>query len=231
MNFVAHYFLDRNYESSSFAIGAATPDLLSIYNPSHRIKAAHIRGVSEGALDEHGRELLAGIKRHFHADRVFHSSDFFAEETKEISRSLATHFPDGEVPRKYFIAHVLLELVLDKVLIDHDPLLLDDYYGHFERMDPFRGIQEATTIISGQELPNYDQFLHKFTSNRYLFHYKEWDHILFVLSRIMRRVGIAQRQFLEDKRMMGLMEKLEVRLHERFEDIFKEIAESGDSDS
>lgn len=223
MNFVAHFFLDRDNESPHFAIGAATPDLLSIYNPELRIKQAQIPAIESMELDAAGMDLLAGIERHFEADRIFHSSPLFARETGEISRALSAQFADGEVPRKYFIAHVLLELVLDKVLIEQFPNLLDQYYRHFEAAAPFLGVQADTGQICRRPLPNYDHFLQKFLENRYLYQYSRWDHIAYVLGRILRRVTIEERAFIEDPRFLAVVMDLESDLRGNYQGFFDEI--------
>lgn len=223
MNFVAHFYLDRHYGNSSFAIGAATPDLLSIYNAELRIKNAQVQKVDTDSLSPVGQELLKGVERHFLADRIFHSSEFFTAETQFLSRSFADNFMDGDVPRKYFIAHVLLELMLDKVLIDNNPGLLEEYYHQFDEPDDFGEIHAATELISGRDLPNYDHFLQKFSENRYLYHYRRWDHIVYVLSRIMRRVNIEAREFLVDERFQHIMEQYEERLGSLYPAFFTEI--------
>lgn len=223
MNFVAHFFLDREIGNPYFAIGAATPDLLSIYHPDLRIKKAQIPDVDELDLNEHGLALLDGIERHFEADRIFHSSPLFAKETGAISHALSERFQEGEVPRKYFIAHVLLELVLDKVLIEIYPDLLDTYYRHFEAAAPFLEVEIATSEICQNPLPNYSHFLQKFLENRYLYQYQRWDHIAYVLGRILRRVSIEERKFIEDPRFMVLVKDLESDLKKNYMQFFDEI--------
>ena len=227
MNFVAHFFLDRDNDSPHFAIGAATPDLLSIYNPEFRIKPGHIQDIDPSTLEPGAQELLKGIERHFEADRIFHSSPFFTYETGEISRELTHRFPNGGVPRKYFIAHVLLELVLDKVLISDYPDLLNKYYAQFQKAAPFEDTQRFTEIICKRPLPNYAHFLQKFLENKYLFQYRHWDHINYVLGRILRRVSIEERAFLDDPRFRDLMKDFEGDLRENYLRFFDEIHSKG----
>lgn len=220
MNFVSHYFLDRFHPESSFAVGAATPDLLSIYNPSLRIKAHHISRLDPDELKGADIALIDGIQRHFDADAVFHSSDFFKAETAYISKALKERLSHTEVPRKYFIAHILLELILDKALIEDHPGLLEEYYNHYRNTVPFLEIRHTTELVAGKRLPNYEQFLQKFYQNRYLFQYREWDHIAFVLKKILIRVGIHERSFLEEKAFILLMEDYQDHLHEQYGGLF-----------
>ena len=42
MNLVAHFYLDQHHPEPLFAVGAATPDLLSIYNNGIRLKQRNL---------------------------------------------------------------------------------------------------------------------------------------------------------------------------------------------
>ena len=223
MNFLAHFYLDRMHHSSSFVVGAATPDLLSIYNSGLRIKAGHVDHLDAAVRSSVDPQFLLGLERHFHADRVFHSSELFSQETHALSRILEQAFPEQDLPRKYFIAHILLELLLDKVLIHHDPQILPDYYLHFERLAPFDDLRRGTEAVSAHPMPNYEAFLQKFVENKYLYHYTENDHLIYILRRLLRRVGIEQSAFLDDPRFDQLMCDFEVRIGTYFEQFFTEI--------
>lgn len=223
MNFLAHYFLDRKHPSSQFVVGAATPDLLSIYNSSLRIKAGQVDHLNAEARTHSDPQFLEGLARHFHADRVFHSSPLFAAETHEFSNMLERTFVGQNVPRKYFIAHIMLELQLDKVLIRHDSALLDDYYRHFESLTPFEQVRKDTETVSGHPLPNYEHFLQKFVENKYLYHYTDNDHLIYILRRLLRRVHIDENQFLDDPRFLELMDEFEARIEGYYLQFFDEI--------
>jgi hypothetical protein len=223
MNFLAHFYLDRDCTDSYYAVGAATPDLLSIFNAGLRIKAGQVDHLSPERQAMVHPGFLAGLARHFHADRVFHSSELFSQETHYLSAMLAQRFAEQDVPRKYFVAHILLELLLDKVLIERDPELLPAYYKHFEGAMPFSIVRHGTEVVSGHDLPNYEAFLMKFSENRYLYHYVEYDHLIYILRRLLRRVGIEQTAFLEDQRFTVLMHDFEQRIATYYETFFTEI--------
>ena len=226
MNFAAHYFLDLDRPESLFHIGAATPDLLSIYNAQLRIKEGQLAAIDRESLGEVEEIFIEGIKRHFHADKVFHSSDFFREECTDITLRLKTRFEEGVVPRKFFISHILLELLLDKVLIDTHSEILETYYTHFDGISPLE-IRRVTEIAVGKELPNYEGFIGKFIRNQYLFRYTQFDHIIFVLERILRRVSIEEVAFLSQPVFLDLMQKYESRLEHNYPGIFEQIRVAG----
>lgn len=223
MNLLSHFYLDRNRVNSHFIVGAATPDLLSIYNSSVRAKAVHLKRMDQETAGRINPAFLEGLKRHFTADAIFHSSPLFHEHTHRISELLKERFPNTDVPRKFFIGHILLELILDKVLIDLHPGLLDSYYGHFQALQPFRVIRTSTELAVGAKLPNYETYLTKFLRKKFLYHYAGYDHIAFVLRRILRRVRIAETRFLDSDTFNQLMQDYEQELIPVHEQFFAEI--------
>lgn len=228
MNLLSHFYLDRDLVNSYFTVGAATPDLLSIYNSNVRAKAVHLRKMDEETADKINPAFLDGLKRHFFADGVFHTSPLFQKETRRISELLVEFFPHTTVPRKFFIAHILLELMLDKVLIDLHPGLLDSYYGHFQSLQPFRVIRSSTELAVGANLPNYENYMTNFLRKKFLFHYAEYDHIAFVLRRILRRVRISETGFLDTDAFTELMATYESELLPVHEGFFDEIRAAGE---
>lgn len=223
MNFLSHYFADREESDSLFVIGAATPDLLSIYNAKVRVKAGHVKRIDRAVLSPAAQQLIRGLDSHFLVDRVFHSSELFKIETGEISDRLEEWFPDREIHRKYFIAHILLELLMDKVLISKHNGILDRYYAHYVELAPFTELREATEEIIGTELPNYEAFLQRFLEKKYLAHYRSYSHLAYVMERLLRRVGVKHRNFTETGAFIGLMEAYETHLSSVYLRFFEEI--------
>lgn len=208
-----------------FVLGVVTPDLLSIFNPGMRIKAAqvqHLHDEPEGAS-----EFVRGLHRHFEVDRIFHSCARFSEETHLISNMLEEYFPEQEIHRKFFIAHILLELQLDQVLVRRYDSIVHEFYTHFERIRPFTEAKRITELVSGHTLPHYESFLEKFLHNRYLTHYREHDHIIFVLGRLLRRVNIEDTRFLAMPQFEKLMDDYHARLDGIYKGFFADLRQAG----
>lgn len=225
MNFLSHFYCDRHTESSMFVLGIVTPDLLSIFNPGLRIKAAQVQHFHQeipGAGD-----FVKGLHRHFEVDRLFHSSPRFAEETHYLSHLLESSFPDREIHRKFFIAHILLELQLDQVLVRRYDTIVKEFYSHFENIRPFAEARRVTELVSGHSLPHYESFLEKFLHNRYLTHYREHDHIIFVLGRLLRRVKIDDTRFLASPEFERLMDSYHARLEKSYTGFFDDLRSAG----
>lgn len=212
-------------------MGAATPDLLSIYNERLRIKKHHLQGLEALPLTPEGETFALGVARHFKADDAFHSSPFFAEETAFINDQLKQNFITQNNQRKFFLAHVLLELVLDKVLINNYPDIIDEYYAHFAVTFPYSPVKRYTETISRHPLPNYEHFLEKFVQGRFLQHYNKADHIVYVLRRVLRRAGVSDPTFLDDAAFPALLGLIEERLNHRYPAAFGHVRQQADAAS
>ncbi|MEO1451190.1 MAG: hypothetical protein AAFV07_16790, partial [Bacteroidota bacterium] len=132
MNFIAHYFLDRNLDDSLFFAGVSTPDLVSIFDRNIRLKAKRMPLIMENEATQEELSFYNGVMRHFEVDRIFHTSEFFKSEVKLLCDAFTYHLGEKVVKRDYFVAHILFELTLDKVLIQQNAFLIDDFYAHLE---------------------------------------------------------------------------------------------------
>jgi len=89
----------------------------------------------------------------------------------------------------FFTAHIIVELLLDRVLMQRDVVLLDRFYRNLSRItagDLFNSFH-----LFG--LPDYEGFIpsyNRFVSSRYLYHYQNWHGLIFALNRIHGRVGL-----------------------------------------
>ena len=141
MNFISHFYLDRDLNDSHFFTGVSTPDLVSLFDRNIRLKARQMPLLMENEATPEEVSFYQGVLRHFEGDRIFHTSHFFERETGQINDILKETFQE-RVGRGFFVAHILFELLLDKILIQDDPSLLSEFYGHLTA----RPIQEYVRL-------------------------------------------------------------------------------------
>lgn len=224
MNFLSHYYLDKELDDSWFFVGVSTPDLVSVFDREVRLKPRLMPLVMENEASAARLSFYNGVLRHFEVDRMFHSSDFFQRETREIMDRLKAVFQAGEVERSFFVAHILFELLLDKCLIHHDSTLLPSFYRHIG--SPGIGsIVRETQWISKHPLPHYHDFLDRFLFRKYLYQYQELSHVLQVLRSILKGVGIDRLSYLGSKSFSKLLLDYEEALNSRCLAGFAELTE------
>src|SRR4051812_41029834 len=123
MNLLSHAFMARARDEDLYLFGTSLPDLLPMYDRSLRVESL-IKFLIQ--IDANYRPLQDGIQHHLAIDRRFHSSTFFNNGQKKIRIGLQTI---TDIPvKRFFLAHILFEMLLDRFLLKHYPTFIDRYY-------------------------------------------------------------------------------------------------------
>lgn len=223
MNFVSHYYLDRHRsEAPHFFLGVITPDLVGIFDRGIKLKRHTLPEISAENLSLPELGFYKGVMRHFEADAVFHTSDFFLQETRELGLRLREVFDEKTLPRSYFLAHILLELLLDKILIQEHPEILPEFYASLGSI-PYQQQRELSEWVCKTPMNRYQAYLMRFNERQYLYDYAEWRHILFVMRRILDKVRINTGETLHHPNMLRLLKEYEAKLSNVWPGLFEEL--------
>lgn len=186
MNYLAHgyRFLERPY----LMAGTAAPDWMNVVDRRTRLRAKAAREFFAHS-DWIVAEVAAGIVQHHVDDAWFHQSPAFVELQLDFSRMIRGELPHDDGMRPWFLAHILVEILLDWVLSDEHVGLLDSYYDAIGQLNPAQ-VQRAIETISGRaDLPILE-FIHRFRDERFLDDYADDERLLARLQMVMRRVGL-----------------------------------------
>lgn len=178
---MATRFLTPVEPLSAYVLGTALPDLLPLAADRVRFRPSLL-----GAETEFEAALAAGVSAHLVTDAAFHKTAAFAEAQAEVSVLLAQTAFDGMRVRRFFVSHVLTELVLDAVLLRGDPALADRFYGAFAAAD-FNLVTRWTETVTGRSLPQMAEVLVRFQRSEYLRQYTEDNGVAIGLSNTCRR--------------------------------------------
>jgi hypothetical protein len=185
LNYFAHgvRFLDRPH----FLAGTACPDWLSVADRGVRLRARRVGPFA----DESGSpraEFAAGVLRHIDDDDWFHSTRAFHETTGELARAFK---PLGEDDgfRAGFLGHIATELLLDAVLIERRPGLLDAYYEALERVDPVQ-VYAFVSEMAARPPERLPRFIGLFRSVQFLRCYTDPQRLLTRLNQVLERVRL-----------------------------------------
>jgi hypothetical protein len=127
MNFLSHSIVLPPDSTEVTRVGSALPDLWPLAAP--RPLPALVLRALDASPDPRCAQLRVGIAHHMQADAVFHSHPDFEGRMDWLARQLRTHWPDLQHASTY--AHVLVEMLLDRWLIEQDPRPLEIYYQAF----------------------------------------------------------------------------------------------------
>lgn len=217
MNFLSHYFHELPESNALFVSGLAIPDLTGHFS---RIYNSQIKNSAE-PTDELLKQIHRGILAHYTADKKFHSSPAFEFQI----RSMLQKFSEAGLTRKQLrlsvIAHIAVELMLDRQIIVQEKSIAEDYY---------------RIICSGNEkmLANYFAlhsiehsgkiFLERFAffkQRQFLFLFSELENIVFALNRIYGSVAKTEFSDSESAKFLSALNNIDVDLRYTWRKILK----------
>lgn len=219
MNFLSHFYFERQTTNDYIVMGMVLPDLIKNADKNWNLNPQKDEYLFRDVPEYDA--LLTGWKRHLEVDRLFHSSDFFRTQTAVLKQLLMPVLLTGPV-KPFFLAHIGLELVLDHLLLTQTEVNPDRFYDQLRAAST----EQLTGFLRLAGLPDksrFDKFMNGYLSSRYLFSYEKMENITYALNRICMRLWEdpfteQQQQLLTQK-----LEEFKVLLEKNFFSIFEEI--------
>ncbi len=218
MNFLSHFYFDRNTPNANIVLGTILPDLLKNANKSWNVHPEkHPELFEKDGLDT----FLEGWKRHLQVDLLFHSSDFFNTKTQQLKQLLIPILKDTPV-RPSFLAHIGVELLLDHLLVEHQKVAINSFYDHLEAVEN-KDLTDFLHKSNIDDIQLFFKFFNSFKSSRYLLSYQKLENISYALQRICMRLW--ERPFTEKttQQLTTVLEFYKNQLEVDFMIIFEEI--------
>lgn len=184
MNFLSHYYFEKESLDENLIIGVILPDLVKNAHKDCNLypqKNEHIF-----TADHNLNALLTGWKKHLEVDRLFHSSVFFAAQTALLKEIILPLLNQSKV-RPSFLAHIGVELVLDHLLLVNHKVNVTAFYQQINAVNK----NNLSNFLLKSGMANTDKFLNfleKFTASEYLFNYQKLENIAYALNRICMRI-------------------------------------------
>lgn len=177
MNYLSHFVAESSADDPYICAGLLLPDLAR----------SHISRVTTPAYPENSNQskLFAGCQLHYQADTRFHASPFFLTYFDRVSTRLKQVQFSEHMDRRWFMAHIVFEMLLDRMLLRSLPNLSARYYTCLRKIDS----AELSHFLIAQNARDIDGFLRKFEHFRisgYLAGYVNNDLFAFSVSRVMR---------------------------------------------
>ena len=219
MNFLSHYYFERENQNENEVIGTVLPDLVKNAHKDWNLYPQKREEVF--ATDLLLASILTGWKRHLNVDVLFHSSIFFNYHTASLKQLLLPILKNSPV-RPSFLAHISVELLLDHLLVVHKEIDVNSFYTHLNKADSIK-LEAFLKKCGAENTDHFFVFLNKFISSRYLLSYQKLENISYALQRICMRLWANP---FDEKTVLLLTEKLEIYKEELEKDymkIFEEI--------
>lgn len=186
MNYFAHgmRFTDRPW----FLAGTALPDWLSVADRGVRLRSKLVLPFADGTGSAES-ELAAGVMQHFNDDHWFHRSRGFAEITGTMAHLFRQTLGPEDGFRPGFLGHIVTEMLLDGVLIEEHPELLNEYYDALDQLDPVR-LEAAVNRMSPTQTERIAPLIPLFHREQFLRDYLDTKRLLYRLNQVMRRIKL-----------------------------------------
>ncbi len=183
MNFLSHYYFERNNGSAYEVLGCLLPDLLK--NTDKDWKLHPDKSLPFG-YSSAGLGLLKGWNRHLAVDRLFHNTAFFFYHQHALKKTITDIFT-GTAIKPFFVGHIGLELCLDHLLISERKININQLYQHLNTIDN----SEVAEFLFKNSIPNPEKFstyFNNFRKEQYLHSYAEIDNLSYAVKRICMRI-------------------------------------------
>jgi len=181
MNFLSHYYFDRNDNNCYHTLGTVLPDLLKNADKTIVLNPEKLRHSNASV-----NLIIAGWNKHLAVDRYFHSSAFFLTHSHDLKKLLAPII-EGSPVKPFFLGHIAIELILDNLLLTTNKITADSFYEHMVSCDS-EVIQEFLTFAGLKDTTAFFRFFDGFKKDGYLHTYAETNKISYALKRICMRV-------------------------------------------
>ena len=192
MNSFAHAlpFLDRPY----YAVGASLPDWLAASDRKCRVRRK--RAVDwVGDEDPIVAEVAGGVVQHLKDDYWFHTSAVFRDFEMKFAVEIREIYDGDTSMRPGFVAHVVVEMLIDSWLQQNFPGQLERYYEMIAEVDSSK-VQGAINRFATNPTVKLVPTMEKFISERYIFDYVTDEGVAYRMSRVLDRIGL---EVLDDK--------------------------------
>lgn len=219
MNFLSHFYFDKDEDNPYRIMGMVLPDLLKNANKDWNLRPE--KNEQLFLHDDLQMSLLEGWKRHLEVDRHFHSSDFFRRHTSVLRLKVVPYLLESTV-RPSFVAHIALELMLDSLLLTELNLDSARFYDQLQKTEE-KPLDEFLLLNNIPESYIFFNFLEGFIRSKYLESYREPKDIMFAVGKICQRIWPAPFTDEEKFRIAAVLtEYLEI-LKADFMTIFNQI--------
>ena len=218
MNFLSHFYFDRDTTNCYAVLGTVLPDLLKNADKNiiiHPEKLIH--------PNSDVNAMINGWNRHLLVDRYFHSSEFFLTHSHHLKKLLlpAIH---GSPVKPFFLGHIALELILDNLLLTTQKVTADGFYEHLEGCEQLV-VDEFLTSAGLNNKEVFFKFYGDFKKSKYLYSYAETSQITYALKRVCMRVWDDPFTPENEKLMNAALMTYRESLITVFMNIFDEISE------
>jgi hypothetical protein len=184
MHFLSHYYYELPAKSPLFVAALGIPDLTPGFSKAYNsvIKNSVIHNNPDF------EEIQKGILSHYKADKAFHNSPVFMNQLTLTTDAFLEQGLDRQRLRLSVIAHVAVELMIDRQILIENEQLCVDYYEKLNNASEEQISAYFDAFLPADSKRNFLIRFKGFKQGRFLFLFNDIEKIVEGLSRIYQRV-------------------------------------------
>jgi len=220
MNLLSH-FVSASHLPENGQLGSVLPDLLRLFTRRPRIQSVMALWQNNGHSPEMG-EIVLGVDYHHHVDSLFHKAPLFTVHARAL-REAMEQADDTPGLKRFFAAHILLEIYLDHLLLIAKPDRSHKFYNLIADSDHLVPFVAHHPDIDSER---FSGFVDVILEDRFWEDYTAMESGIARAERIMVRMG--QRRF-SKRETESILQTLETRkelILGELEDFFSLLKES-----
>jgi len=218
MNFLSHYYFDKDNLNDYEVLGSILPDLLKNANKTWNIYPEKNEHLFQTQIQKY---LLKGWKKHLLVDKIFHNTAFFFFHQHQLKVELKEVIKDSPV-KPFFLGHIALELILDHLLIAENKVDVSKLY-HYLKQTSDKDIESFLYLNGLTHTERFFSFFESFKREQYLNNYIETKNITYSLKRICMRLWNNPFTAHQEEEITKIIDQYISKLREEFILIFDEI--------
>jgi hypothetical protein len=135
--------------------------------------------------------VAKGCVQHHDDDQLFHQGPTFLRLSTELAIESRSDYGVDPTYQAGFLGHIVVELVLDTILCERHPGILDRFYEVFDNVDA-ELVQTAASLICPKPVTTLADLIKRFVKARFLEDYLNDEGLLRRLSGVMTRVQLPK---------------------------------------
>ncbi|MGB1316045.1 MAG: hypothetical protein ACPG4Y_08490 [Chitinophagales bacterium] len=183
MNFLSHFYTANKTISPYELLGVILPDLTKDFSRTYNKEVAEQYFPKQKELIE----MKAGVELHIKGDDLFHNHPLFLKH-EAFAKTILKEKIALKAKRKYIIAHVIVELLIDQYILNKDEQVVIDFYNRLDLVN----LETANTFFEeiniSEEASHFKNNFSFFRERKFLNRLKENKGVIFTLDKVFGKL-------------------------------------------
>jgi hypothetical protein len=215
MHFLAHYYTELPNNHPLFITGLCIPDLWPRFTRVYNKNIVKHPPFTSPDL----KQIQSGIVQHFGADKRFHNSPLFLKEVTAAIQSFVDAGLDRQRIRISVIAHLAVEMLIDRQIVLKDKGICTTYYALLNKADEDSIHKYFSLLLLEGEMKTFLLNFRFYKQRRFLLLFEELENIVTGLDKVYGLVTKTAFTATEKQQLLVGLHNIDLRLRYSWQEI------------